>query len=72
MIFTYRGRHLSYQRGKRNTNPGTRYEFGCSAAIDEGLTQDSLLKIEGVDDANAARLVYIGIWHQFDLLRWIL
>jgi len=33
-----RGRHLSYQRGKRNTNPGT-----------------SLIKIEGVDDTNAAK-----------------
>jgi hypothetical protein len=35
-----RGRHLSYQRGKRNTNPGT-----------------SLIKIEGVDDTNAAKYV---------------
>ena len=27
-----RGRHVSYQRGKRNTNPNTRYipTFGCS------------------------------------------
>jgi hypothetical protein len=35
-----RGRHLSYQRGKRNTNPNT-----------------SLIKIEGVDDTNAAKYV---------------
>ena len=25
MLWDRRGRHLSYQRGKRNTNPGTRY-----------------------------------------------
>ncbi|KAL1991625.1 hypothetical protein VTN49DRAFT_4933 [Thermomyces lanuginosus] len=37
-----KGRHLSYQRGKRNTNPNT-----------------SLIKIEGVDDTNAARF-YLG------------
>ncbi|KAL1958903.1 hypothetical protein VTO42DRAFT_3456 [Malbranchea cinnamomea] len=37
-----KGRHLSYQRGKRNTNPNT-----------------SLLKLEGVDDAKAARF-YCG------------
>jgi len=35
-----RGRHLSYQRGKRNTNPGT-----------------SLIKIEGVDNTDAAKYV---------------
>lgn len=35
-----KGKHLSYQRGKRNTNPNT-----------------SLLKIEGVDDTNAAKYV---------------
>ena len=40
-----RGRHLSYQRGKRNTNPGT-----------------SLIKIEGVDDTNAAKYV-ISLHH---------
>jgi len=39
-ILVLRGRHLSYQRGKRNTNPGT-----------------SLIKIEGVDDTNAAKYV---------------
>lgn len=38
--FSSRGRHLSYQRGKRNTTPGT-----------------SLIKIEGVDDTNAAKYV---------------
>ncbi|EED12334.1 60S ribosomal protein L35Ae [Talaromyces stipitatus ATCC 10500] len=37
-----KGRHLSYQRGKRNTNPNT-----------------SLIKIEGVDDVNAANF-YLG------------
>lgn len=37
-----RGRHVSYQRGKRNTNPGT-----------------SLIKIEGVDDTNAAKYVQL-------------
>ncbi|KAI1617717.1 50S ribosomal protein L35Ae [Exophiala viscosa] len=37
-----KGKHLSYQRGKRNTNPNT-----------------SLLKIEGVDDTNAAKF-YLG------------
>lgn len=35
-----KGKHLSHQRGKRNTNPNT-----------------SLLKIEGVDDTNAAKYV---------------
>jgi len=33
-----RGRHLSYQRGRRTTHPKT-----------------SLIKIEGVDDTNAAK-----------------
>lgn len=33
-----KGKHLSYQRGKRNTNPDT-----------------SLLKLEGVDDKEAAK-----------------
>jgi large subunit ribosomal protein L35Ae len=40
MYVLNRGRHLSYQRGKRNTTPGT-----------------SLIKIEGVDDTNAAKYV---------------
>lgn len=40
MRVLHRGRHLSYQRGKRNTNPNT-----------------SLIKIEGVDDTNAAKYV---------------
>jgi large subunit ribosomal protein L35Ae len=35
-----KGKHLSFQRGKRNTNPN------CS-----------LVKIEGVDDTNAAKYV---------------
>ena len=45
----YRGRHLSYQRGKRNTTPGT-----------------SLIKIEGVDDTNAAKYVLrpAGCWER--------
>merc|ERR1712098_413161 len=37
-----KGKHLSFQRGKRNTNPNT-----------------SLVKIEGVDDTNAAKF-YLG------------
>ncbi|KAJ9500619.1 60S ribosomal protein L33B [Exophiala xenobiotica] len=37
-----KGKHLSFQRGKRNTNPN------CS-----------LVKIEGVDDINAAKF-YLG------------
>ncbi|EHY54253.1 50S ribosomal protein L35Ae [Exophiala dermatitidis NIH/UT8656] len=37
-----KGKHLSYQRGKRNTNPNI-----------------SLLKIEGVEDTNAAKF-YLG------------
>ncbi|KEZ44651.1 hypothetical protein SAPIO_CDS3696 [Scedosporium apiospermum] len=37
-----KGRHLSYQRSKHATNPGT-----------------SLIKIEGVDDTNAANF-YLG------------
>ncbi|KAK2591866.1 60S ribosomal protein L33B [Conoideocrella luteorostrata] len=37
-----RGRHLSYQRSRHVTNPGT-----------------SLIKIEGVDDTNAANF-YLG------------
>jgi large subunit ribosomal protein L35Ae len=37
---SYRGRHLSYQRGRHNTHPRT-----------------SLIKIEGVDDTNAAKYV---------------
>ncbi|KAF2158109.1 ribosomal protein L35Ae [Myriangium duriaei CBS 260.36] len=37
-----KGKHLSYQRGKRNSNPNT-----------------SLIKIEGVDDTNAAQF-YLG------------
>ncbi|OAL37495.1 60S ribosomal protein L33-A [Fonsecaea nubica] len=41
-IVYVKGKHLSYQRGKRNTNPNT-----------------SLLKIEGVDDTNAAKF-YLG------------
>ncbi|KAJ4505846.1 60S ribosomal protein L33B [Exophiala dermatitidis] len=36
-----KGKHLSYQRGKRNTNPNI-----------------SLLKIEGVEDTNAAKYVF--------------
>ncbi len=36
-----KGKHLSFQRGKRNTNPNT-----------------SLVKIEGVDDTNAAKYVF--------------
>lgn len=36
----YRGRHLSYQRGRHTTHPKT-----------------SLVKIEGVDDTNAAKYV---------------
>jgi ribosomal protein L35AE/L33A len=35
-----RGRHLSYQRSRHVTHPGT-----------------SLIKIEGVDDTNAAKYV---------------
>lgn len=38
----YRGRHLSYQRGRHTTHPKT-----------------SLIKIEGVDDTNAAKYVTI-------------
>ncbi|ROV97619.1 hypothetical protein VSDG_04626 [Cytospora chrysosperma] len=38
----YRGRHLSYQRGRHTTHPKT-----------------SLVKIEGVDDTNAANF-YLG------------
>ncbi|KAG5657245.1 hypothetical protein KAF25_001834 [Fusarium avenaceum] len=36
-----KGRHLSYQRSRHTTRPGT-----------------SLIKIEGVDDTNAAKYVY--------------
>lgn len=36
----FRGRHLSYQRGRHTTTPKT-----------------SLVKIEGVDDTNAAKYV---------------
>lgn len=45
-----RGRHLSYQRGKRNTNPGT-----------------SLIKIEGVDNTQAAKYVESRCWHCRDI-----
>ncbi|KAF6813317.1 60s ribosomal protein l33 [Colletotrichum musicola] len=38
----FRGRHLSYQRGRHTTHP-----------------QTSLIKIEGVDDTNAANF-YLG------------
>lgn len=40
LLVYVKGKHLSYQRGKRNTNPNT-----------------SLLKIEGVEDTNAAKYV---------------
>lgn len=39
-----KGKHLSYQRGKRNTNPNV-----------------SLIKIEGVEDTNAAKYVFYSI-----------
>lgn len=53
-----RGRHLSYQRGKRNTNPGTRYIAKAMIYIIGGRTVanivSSLIKIEGVEDPQAA------------------
>lgn len=66
-VYCDRGRHLSYQRGKRNTNPGTRYVKGFVVGDSSRHTEThrvtadserSLIQIEGVNDTKAAKLVY--------------
>lgn len=39
-----RGRHLSYQRGKRNTNPGTRYVKGFVMGDSSRHTESQLIR----------------------------